>query len=266
MRKFVVVIFPNETKAYEGTRAFQELNAEGSLTLYGMTVVSKAADGTLSVKQAADQGPLGTASGMLAGALIGLLGGPVGAALGMGGGTLVGGAFDLVNLGVSTDFVQQVSQKLTSGRAAVITDVDEEWVTPLDTRMEAIGGLVVREWRTDFEDEQYHRELNARKAELAQLKAEFTRAREENQAKLKAKIEEAESRLQGSLDRAQAWLDRREEETEAKAKALEEQAARARDDTRAKMEKRSAELREDYHRRAEKLKQARELTKAALKP
>src|SRR5579862_7641294 len=164
MRKFIVVIFPNETKAYEGTRAFQDLNAEGSLTLYGMSVVVKSADGTLSVKQAADQGPLGTASGMLAGALIGLLGGPVGAALGLGGGALIGGAFDLVNLGVSADFIQKVSQELTPGRAALITDVDEEWVTPLDTRMEAIGGVVVREWRTDFEDDQHQREVNARKA------------------------------------------------------------------------------------------------------
>lgn len=266
MRKFVVVIFPDETKAYEGTRAFQELDAEGSLTLYGMSVVIKGADGTLSLKRAADQGPLGTASGMLAGSLIGLLGGPMGAALGLGSGALIGGAFDLVNLGVSADFIQTVSQELTPGRAALITDVDEEWVTPLDTRMEAIGGVVAREWRTDFEDDQYQRELNARKAELAQLKAEFAQAREENRARLKSRIEEAQSRLHSAMDRANAWMAQRKHETEARAAALQERAANAGHIARSKTEQRVAELREDHHRRSEILKQAGELAKEALRP
>lgn len=264
MRKFIVVILPSETAAYEGTRAFKELNAEGSLTLYGMTVVAKEADGTLSIKQAADQGPLGTAAGTLTGGLIGLIGGPVGVALGLGGGALIGSLSDLYNLGVSADFVQTVSQELTPGRFALIADVDEEWVTPLDTRMVAIGGIVVREWRADVEDALYLREVNARKAELAELKAEFTHAREENKAKLKARIEDAQAKLQDSLDRAQTWLEQRGAETEAKIKALEEQAVKTRDKAKTKIDQRIAEMREDYRWRAEKLTQARELTKEAL--
>ena len=82
MNKFVVAIFPDEATAYAGTRALKELDAEGSLNFYGMTVVAKDGSGKLSVKEAADQGPLGTAAGALAGGLIGLLGGPVGAAIG----------------------------------------------------------------------------------------------------------------------------------------------------------------------------------------
>ena len=89
MSKFIVVIVPDETKAYEGSRAFRELHAEGSLTLYGMAIVAKTADGKLSVKQAVDEGPLGTAVGSLSGGLIGLLGGPVGAAIGLGAGALL---------------------------------------------------------------------------------------------------------------------------------------------------------------------------------
>jgi uncharacterized membrane protein len=266
MRKFIVVIFPNETAAYEGTQAFKQLNAEGSLALYGMTVVTKDADGTLSVKQSADQGPLGTAVGTLTGGLIGLIGGPVGVVIGLGGGALIGSLSDLYNLGVSADFVQEVSQELTPGRTAVITEVDEEWITPLDTRIEAIGGIVVREWRTEVEDELYLREVHARKAELAELKAEFAHAREENRAKLKARVEDAQSKLQDSLNRAQAWLDQRDAETEAKVKALEEQAAKSRADTRAKIEKRTAEMRADYNRRAAKMKQSWELAKEALAP
>ncbi len=36
MSKFVVVIFPSESAAYEGTRAIKQLHAEGTLTLYGV--------------------------------------------------------------------------------------------------------------------------------------------------------------------------------------------------------------------------------------
>jgi uncharacterized membrane protein len=266
MRKFIVGIFPNETTAYEGTQAFQQLDAEGSLTLYGMTVITKDANGDLSVKQSADQGPLGMAVGTLTGGLIGLLGGPVGMVIGLGGGALIGSVSDLFNLGVSADFVRQVSEELTLSRTAVITDVDEEWVTPLDMRIEAIGGVVVREWHADVEDELYLREVNARKAELAELKTEFAQAREENRVKVKARIEEAQTRLSDSLNRAQAWLDQRKAETEAKVNALQEQAAKVRDENKAKIEKRIAEIREDYNRRGAKMKQSWELAKEALAP
>jgi hypothetical protein len=198
--------------------------------------------------------------------LIGLIGGPVGMVIGLEGGALIGSLGDLYNLGVSADFVQTVSQELIPGRFALIADLDEEWVTPLDTRMEAIGGIVVREWRADVEDELYLREVNARKAELAELKAEFAHVREENRMKLKARIEDAQTRVQDSLDRAQAWLDQRGAETEAKIAALEEQAASATENTRAKIEKRTAEMRADYDRRAAKMKQSWELAKEALKP
>ena len=41
-------------------------------------LVAKNADGKMTVKQAADEGPLGTAVGMLVGAMVGLIGGPAG--------------------------------------------------------------------------------------------------------------------------------------------------------------------------------------------
>ena len=52
MSKFVVVVFPNEAQAYQGTRAFMDLHAEGSITLYGMAVVAKDAEGKFAIKTA----------------------------------------------------------------------------------------------------------------------------------------------------------------------------------------------------------------------
>ena len=67
MSTFVVALFPTEAKAYDGTRAMKDLQAEGSFMLYGMAVVTKAADGKLAVKETVEKGPLGTAVGLLTG-------------------------------------------------------------------------------------------------------------------------------------------------------------------------------------------------------
>ena len=266
MSKFVVAVFPTEAKAYEGTRAVKDLSAEGSLTLYGMAVVSKDAHGGLSVNQAAGEGPLGTGVGALLGGLVGLIGGPAGAAVGFASGTLIGSWSDLFNLGVGRDFLDKVSRELTPGKSAVVAEVEEDWVTPLDTRVEAIGGTVLRQLRADFEDDQIHQEVNADKAELAELQAEYRQAREEHKAKLKARIDEAQAKLRSAVEGAKAKQERLQRETDAKIKVLQDQRARAKAEAKAKDEQRIAALRADYDRRAKKLGQASELMEEALKP
>jgi uncharacterized membrane protein len=259
MSKFVVAVFPTEAKAYEGTRVMKDLQAEGSLALYGMAVVAKAADGKLGVKETSDEGPLSTGVGALTGGLIGLIGGPAGAAAGLAGGALIGSWSDLFNLGVGRDFLDKVSRELTPGKSAVVAEVEEDWVTPLDTRMEAIGGAVLRQGRADFEHEQILEEVNADKAELAELQAEYRQAREEHKAKLKARIDETRAKFQSAAERAKAKRERLQEETDAKVKALQEQRATAKTDDKAKYEQRIAKLRADYDRVNDKLIRAADL-------
>ena len=82
MDKMLVVGFDSELKAYEGSRALQELQNEGSINLYAKTVIARDAGGKVTVKQQGDMGPIGTAVGLLTGSLICLIGGPVGVAVG----------------------------------------------------------------------------------------------------------------------------------------------------------------------------------------
>jgi uncharacterized membrane protein len=140
MDKMLVVVFRDESKAYEGSKALRELHAEGSITLYAAAVIGKDAQGKVTVKQAADQGPLGTLLGFSTGGLIGLLGGPAGLALGAATGSLTGSLYDLARAGISDDFLAEVSQHLLPGRTAVVAEIDEEWVTPVDSRMDTLGG------------------------------------------------------------------------------------------------------------------------------
>src|SRR5512138_2765698 len=105
MDKILVVVFDSESKAYEGSRALQDLQNEGSIWLYAKAVISRDAGGKVEVKQEDDTGPVGTAVGMFTGSLIGLIGGPVGLAIGAYAGTLGGLVYDLANVGVSEDFL-----------------------------------------------------------------------------------------------------------------------------------------------------------------
>ena len=68
----------------------------------------------------------------------------------------------------------------------------------------------MRTWRADFEDEQIEKEVAARRADFEQLKAEYTEAKQEVQAKLKAK-----------MDQAKADLDKAEARARAKVEALD---------------------------------------------
>ncbi|MBN1139292.1 MAG: hypothetical protein JXM73_22135, partial [Anaerolineae bacterium] len=72
MDKVLVVVFDGESKAYEGSRALQDLQHEGSINLYAKAVVARGADGAVAIKQEGDMGPIGTGVGLLTGSLIGL--------------------------------------------------------------------------------------------------------------------------------------------------------------------------------------------------
>jgi uncharacterized membrane protein len=262
--KMIAVAFDNEKNAYEGARALKDLHAEGSITLYASAVIAKDADGKVNVKQMADQGPMGTGLGLVTGTLIGLLGGPVGVAVGAGAGTFGGMLYDLAKVGVGEDFLGEVAQQMKPGNVSVVAEVHEEWVMPLDTRMEAVGGVVIRRMRGEVLDSQIERDAAALKAEIADLKAEHAVARRESKAKLEAKIDAAKARLQETRDRAKAAAEATEKEMEAKVNALKEQVAKAKGESKTKLEARIAEVQSDYKRRAGKLHQAWEMAKEAL--
>ena len=262
--KMIVVIFDNEKKAYKGVKALKDLDAEGSITLYASAVIAKDAGGKVTVKQAADQGPLGTGVGLITGSLIGLLGGPVGVALGASAGTFGGVLYDLAKVGVGEDFLDEVGQKLQPGKMAVVAEVWEEWVMPVDTRMEAAGGVVLRRARGEVLDSQIERDAAALKAEIADLKTERAQARDEAKARLQAKISAAKARLRVTRDRAKAAAEATKREMDAKIKSLKAQMAKAQGDAKTRLKARIAEVESRRKQRAEKLRQAWELTKEAL--
>lgn len=265
MEKMLIATFGEEKQAYEASRILKELDADGSIAVFATAVIGKDASGRWTVKQEADQGPIGTGVGLVTGTVLGLLGGPVGAAIGAGVGALGGLFHDLTEAGVSGDFLADVGEGLAAGQHAIVAEVWEEWTTPVDSRLEGLGGVVTRRGRHEVVGAQLEREASALKADLEQLKAERAQAATEHRARLDAKIEAVKGKLRATQERARAAIAAADRENDAKVTALRARLEKGRGDAKAKLEGRLAERRAGHERRSKLLHEAWELTKQALK-
>jgi len=225
MDRMLVVVFGTESKAYEGKKALLQLENEGSIVVYAHAVIAKNADGTATLKQSDDPGPLGTLVGTSLGSLIGLLGGPAGLAIGAAVGLVAGSTADLNNARIGDDFLDDVIKELLPNRFAVVAEIQEDWTTPVDTRMEAIGGTVFRRALSDVKDTVDDEEIAAMKADVAQMKAEHAQARADRKTKLQEKINQLDSKIQARLEKTKERRQAAEIRAKAKVEILKAKAA-----------------------------------------
>jgi uncharacterized membrane protein len=266
MNKLMIVVFDTEAEAYEGLSALNDLHRSGDITLYSTAVIVKDSAGKVSVKKPADPNAIGTGMGLLTGSLIGLIGGPVGVAIGAATGGLAGVVVDLAIAGISADFLAEVSAALDPGRAAVMAEVDEDWVTPVDVRLGKLGGRVLRRLRQEVVEDMLEREVKAINAELNTLEAEINQASAQDQAALQARIDRAKKDLEALGKRVETRQAEIKDEMSAKINAMRKQAETAGKAREAQIQKRSAEIKADYEVRRAKLEQANGLIKEALDP
>ena len=134
------------------------------------------------------------------------------------------GAIDLNNARVGTDFIDDVQKFLLPPNVALIAEVDEDWTTPVDTRMEAIGGNVFRRALSEVSDQVDNEDMAAMKADLAQLKAEHAKAQADRKAQLQDKINQLDSKIEAQLQRAKDRRDAAQRKAQAKVQALKARA------------------------------------------
>ena len=225
MDRMLVVVFDNENKAFQGKTALMQLQDQGNVNVYGYAVVAENADRTATIKQADNSGPLGSLFGMSFGALIGALFGPAGLVLGSAAGLGSGAAVDFTNLGVGQDYLDDVSKALIPGKVALVAQVDEDWTTPVDSNMEALGGVVFRRALSDVQKQVRQENIAAMKADVAQFKAEQAQAQADRKAKLQDKINQLESRIQAQTQKLQERGMISEKKAQARAKLMETKAA-----------------------------------------
>ena len=262
--KILVSVFDSEQAAFEGLTALKDLHRDGDITLYASSVIAKDPSGTVSVLQRADKGPVGTLVGMVTGGLIGLLGGPVGLAVGAYVGGFSGLMYDLFNAGVSMDFVDEVSASLTPGKAAIVADVDEVWVTPIDTRLGALGGTTFRRVRGEAIDAELIRETESTRTELEHLSTELRESSSEAKANVAGAIDAQRRKLEALVGRVDETLAQQKAEFESRLATLREQRGKARENQRKRIDARMDELKASYEARKSKLDEARQHAKASI--
>jgi len=226
MDRMLVVVFDSENKAYEGKKALSQLENEGSIVVYAYAVIGKNPDGTITMKQGEDPGPLGTLVGTSLGTLIGLLAGPAGVVIGATAGLFAGGMADLSEAGVGADFVDDVRQQLQPNTFALVAEIQEEWTAPVDSRMEAIGGKVHRRALSEVKQTIHDENIAAMKADLAQMKAELVKAQADRKAKLQEKINQLDSKIQAQLAKSKEQREAAERRAKAKLEIVKAKVAR----------------------------------------
>ncbi len=267
MNKFVIVVVPDEKKAYEYVHALEALDKDGSVTVYATAVVQREANGSLSVKHRSDVGPIGTALGSLIGALIGIFGGPVGVLAGTAAGGLVGtvGQYG-VHEEVSEEFAEDVTRELRPGQCAVLAELEEEWASPIETQLGQLGGKVICESRQAVVEDLFHKRVDARKAELERFKRDRATAKAERmESAIEREIQSTAEKIRRSAEKAQSRLEERKEEMLAKIRRLEDQASNAKPEVKSRIQHRIEGVRQDFYERSEKLQRAYEMTQEALR-
>jgi len=261
MNRILVSTFDSEEAAFEGLSALKGLHRYGDITLYASSVIAKDSAGVASIRQEADSGPVGTLVGLVTGGLVGLLGGPLGVAVGAYIGGFGGLLVDLFTTGMGMDFVDEVSASLTPGTAAIVADIDETWVTPVDARLAALGGTTYRRYAGDVIDEQLVRETEAARTELLQLGTEMRDTTGQAKANAETAIKRQQQKLEALVARIDKELDRQKTEYEARLSTLQEQREKAKEEHTQRIDARIAELKASHETRKAKLEEARRLAK-----
>jgi DNA repair exonuclease SbcCD ATPase subunit len=170
---------------------------------------------------------------------------------------------DLYNEGVSLDFIDEVGGSLKPGKVAVVSEVDEMWVVPVETELGKLGATTFRRYTGDIVDEQLTREAEETKADLEQLRKEMSEAVGSAKATVQARIEADERKLDALDARIEAQSEKQTAQFKQRMAKLQEQLKSANDRRKSEIEARIVELKASNETRRVKLQKARALTQQA---
>lgn len=264
MNKMLVAIFDTETAAHAGRQALRRLHADGDITLYATGIVMRDAAGLVVMDPMNPRAGDGVLVGLGVGSLIGMLAGPAGLAVGAVTGSVAGALRDFWAAGVGLDFVEEATRHLQPGRVALVAEIEEEWVIPVDTAMEAAGGLVFRRSRNAVFEAQADHDVAALKAEIVSLEAEAGQAAGDARARLQDSIRRARNSLDVAVRHTEQRVETLAQEAEAKTAALQAQLTDTGEGMRSRIEDRLQRVKTGYLARGAKLSQAWALAKDAL--
>ncbi len=264
MNRIVVAIFNTEHAACEGQRALKDLHERGEITVYATAVVANEPSGMVRVHQAPDGGPAGQALSVLALGLTGVPAGPMRIGAEPAARSLAVYVVALARAGIDVDFVEEAAEALTPGKAALLAEIQETWVTPVNLRLGSLGGLVFRRRRAPVAEDLLARESALLVAELTGLEEELQHASADNRAMVQNEIEDIRQRLEYLQVMAEAKELQARSELAGKIEALHAQRRQAANRQALRTEEHIAEVKADYASHGAKLAQVLKLVEEAL--
>ena len=264
MNQMLVAVFDTEHAAAKGLEALKELHQEGGISLYGWALIVKDRDGQISVKQHSGVAVAGTALGLLMGGIVGILGGPAGSVVGGAIGAYVGLLADWARHGIDLQFLSDLNRTLLPGKAAVLAEIEESWISPLDARLKEHGGSVFRRFRADVIEDQLLQQGVALQNTLENLQNELDTNGAANREVLQRSIADVKQQLKALGDRAKAAIHSKKAESDLKLQALRAQVEAAGSEAKARIEKHISDAEADFVTRTQKLNRAVALAKEGL--
>jgi uncharacterized membrane protein len=266
---FVVVILPDNASADLAATSLETLHAAGSIALFAMARLVREADGTISSCDSGPAGPLSAAVHTLAAALV-----QFGSGLAGSGSTLPGRSLailaEFADLGVDVDIMEETCAAMDPGARAVVAEIGEHWLAPVDGVAAAVGAVIVRRRRTDVAAQQLNQDIKALDAELKELELEADRLGASAAFSIRSRANATRARLQGATRRAEMMLARLHDETEVKMAALHAQMERAgleldqKIGSKERIRKALAQTRSEVRRRSDVLAQSVAIARKAL--
>jgi len=249
MDKMLIAVFEREGQASAAAGAMRELSKEDVLLIYAFALIVKDV-GKVSIVDFKSEFCRDPVLGVATRSLIKLLAGPYCSG---NSPAFTDGMVEMANAGVDSIFVDQVARHLLPGRAAIVSEIEEETTNAMDSLLESQGGTVFRCGRCENMDVQIAKELGALHSEIQALETQVLQTPEGTRAQLQRQLDLARARFQATKDRARQHAASIKREAEAKIVSLQERSAKAEGGIKARLEKLADEIRVDYVNRATKL-------------
>ena len=219
MERLIVGIFNGDAEANKGIHALRQLDQEQTVTIYNSAIVQRNGDGTLTVQQF-DEGLLTGVSANAVGGLIGLLGGADSAPK-----SALAALYDRARIG--QDFLEYVKTTLSPNKTAIMIDVEEDAISPVDSAIEANGGIVFRRTLPKVGEAIREANIAATKADLELMKVEIASVKGDRAAKLEKRVNDLQTRLDALQDKADRRREEFKQREHAKRELLKKRAAAA---------------------------------------
>lgn len=143
MSDLIVIVYPTESKAEEVRQTLLGLQKEYVIKLGDAVIATKTDAGKIKLNQLINMTTTGAVSGSFWGLLVGvlflnpLLGVAVGAASGALGGALT-------DVGISDDFMKDLSNSIQPGNAALFLLIQEMTADKVLKQVQGFGGVVLK--------------------------------------------------------------------------------------------------------------------------